>query len=176
MSTSRILRINTSPGGVPKSPVEEARVEELGIVGDVQRNRKYHGGPRQALLLIASEVIDGLAAKGFPVYYGALGENITTAGLDQREWRAGQRYRLGEEVVIEFTKLRQPCSQLDPFGPGIQKELYDQRAKQGDPASACWAAGGFYCAIVRPGTVRVGDTISLLPVHDDDDDAIVSGA
>ena len=159
MQDARILQINVSNGGVPKRPVDEARVEELGITTDVQRNKKYHGGPQQALLLIASESIDALAKRGFAVYYGALGENVTTAGLDHRAWRAGQRYRLGEEVVIELTKLRQPCRQLDPFGPGIQKELYDPQAKKGDPQSVCWAAGGFYCRIVSPGTIRPGDRV-----------------
>jgi MOSC domain-containing protein YiiM len=163
MTGARILQINTSPGGLPKTPVEEARVEAEGITTDVQRNRKYHGGPRQALLLIASEMIDALAADGFGVFYGALGENITTAGLDHRAWRSGQRYRLGAEVVIEFTKLRQPCQQLNPYGAGIQKRLHDQRAKDGDPGSACWAAGGFYCSILTPGTIRPGDAITLLP-------------
>lgn len=160
----RILRINTAPqGGLPKRPVDDARIEALGIVGDAQKHPEFHGGPRQALLLIASELIDSLAAEGFGVYYGALGENITTAGLDHREWRAGQRYRLGGDVVVEFTKPRQPCHQLDPYGPGIQRHLYDLQVKRGDPSSPHWAAGGFYCSVITPGSIRTGDTISLLP-------------
>jgi hypothetical protein len=39
---------------------------------------RLHGGPGKALLLLASEVIDALCAEGWPLFYGALGENLTT--------------------------------------------------------------------------------------------------
>jgi MOSC domain-containing protein YiiM len=43
--SGRIVQINVSPGGVPKLPVETARVTEMGIEGDGQRDTKNHGGP-----------------------------------------------------------------------------------------------------------------------------------
>ncbi len=71
-----------------------------------------HGGPKQAVLMASAEVIDDLAARGFPVYYGAIGENLTVSGLDPHMWRAGQRYRVGMDAVIELTKRRTPCLNL----------------------------------------------------------------
>lgn len=95
-------------------------VVPLGIEGDACAHPNIHGGPRQALLLVASEVVDKLAAEGYPVFYGALGENLTTAGFDHRTWRAGQRYRLGSEVIIELTKPRGPCRSLDVYGAQLK--------------------------------------------------------
>ena len=42
-----------------------------------------HGGPRQAVLLIDADTVDELVARGYPVGYGALGENLTTSGIDR---------------------------------------------------------------------------------------------
>ena len=82
--TGSIVQINISRGGMPKLPIPEGYVTPLGIEGDLHARPHIHGGPRQALLLICSEVIDQLIAEGYPLYYGALGENLTTRGIDRR--------------------------------------------------------------------------------------------
>jgi MOSC domain-containing protein YiiM len=159
--TATVVQVNVSRGGIPKFPIAEGVVTPLGIEGDSHNNPRFHGGPRQALLLICSEVVDELAACGYPVYYGALGESITTRGLDHRQMRIGQRYRIND-VVMELTKVRVPCSQLDVYGPAIKNELYDQQVKSGDTSSPRWAKSGFYASIIRTGTVRPGDIIALV--------------
>jgi MOSC domain-containing protein YiiM len=120
-----------------------------------------HGGPRQAVLLISSEGIEELVQAGFPLYPGALGENITAKGLDRRMFRLGQRYRVGQ-VVLELTKMRAPCNTLAPYGPGIQQAVYDEKVKAKDPTSPRWGLGGVYARVVTPGTIYVGDPIALL--------------
>jgi len=159
--TGSILQINISPGGIPKRPISEATVTAEGIQGDSWAHPQFHGGPNQALLLITSEGIAELASKGFPVFPGALGENLTTSGLDRRQMRAGQRYRAGT-VLMELTKLRSPCNTLGVYGPGIQAAVYDAVAKAGDPSSERWALGGFYARVLRPGTIRTHDIIALV--------------
>ncbi len=154
------MQINRSPGGVPKLPVAEIIVSARGLDGDDWAHPKFHGGPQQAVLLIALEVIEFLKSEGHHVFPGALGENFTVQGLDHRRWRSGQRFRAGG-VLLELTKLRQPCSALNPYGKGIQARLYDERCKNGDPESPVWARGGFYASVIEPGTVRSGDIISL---------------
>ncbi len=155
-----VKQINASTGGVPKLPVPQADVTSLGLVGDVQRNRKYHGGPKKALLMIASEVIDELRGEDWPVFYGALGENITTAGVDHKSWRTGLRYRIGS-VLVELTTPRQPCATLNPYGPGIQSRIYDRRVKALDPQSAHWGQSGFYVMVLEPGRIANNDIIVL---------------
>jgi MOSC domain-containing protein YiiM len=157
-----IRQINVSNGGLPKSAVTgPVMVDSTGVAGDRHRNLKYHGGPNKAVLMIAAEFIDALAARGYPVFYGALGENLTVSGLDLRLWRMGQRYRIGEDLVIELTTLRTPCSNLDAYGPPIKQELYDAQCHAGDITSPRWAHGGFYARVVRPGLIIEGAPITL---------------
>src|SRR5689334_25166171 len=103
--TGSILQINISPGGLPKRPVPEATVTAEGILGDRWTHPDIHGGLKQAVLLITAEGIQELIAQGHPLFPGALGENLTVTGLDRRQMRVGQRYRVGE-VLLELTKLR----------------------------------------------------------------------
>ena len=161
VSLASILQINVSSGGVPKRPIAAGVVTSLGIAGDRHANPQVHGGPRQAVLIVTSEGIDELKEQGFPLYHGALGENLTTRGLDRRSLRIGQRYRIGQ-VLLEITKLRAPCENLNPYGPGIHKAVYDQDVKAGNPESPRWGLGGFYASVLRAGTIHPGDPIQLV--------------
>jgi len=154
-----VLHLHTSSGGIPKLPVAEARVTSVGLEGDSHAHPRIHGGPRQALLLITEEGIKELASAGFPVAPGVLGENITTRGLDRKAWRIGQQWRIGTDVVIEFTKIRVPCATLHPLGDCIQSALYDQKVKAGDDSSPHWGLSGFYAKVITTGTIRAGDKI-----------------
>jgi len=158
--TGHIIHIGISRGGLPKWSIPEGLITPLGIEGDLCAHPQIHGGPRQALLLIAAEAVDELIARGYPVGYGALGENLTTRGLDRRQLRLGQRLRAGG-ALIELTKVRVPCGKLDIYGRTIKQELYDSRVKAGDPASPRWGMSGFYASVIEPGTVRVDDIIRL---------------
>ncbi len=157
--TGSVLQINVSRGGVLKHPVAEARVEAAGVEGDGHAHPEIHGGPRQAVLVIAAEVIDQLSALGFPVFPGALGENLTTRGLDCSAWRIGQRWRIGADTVIEFTKVRQPCQSLLVYGPGIHAAIYDAQTNAGDPSSPKWGWSGMYASVITPGKIRSGDPV-----------------
>ncbi|HEY6392713.1 MAG TPA: MOSC domain-containing protein [Bryobacteraceae bacterium] len=160
MVPNRVVQLSLSAGGIPKRAVAEAIVTPSGIVGDSWARPHIHGGPNQALLLIASEGIDELVAQGFALFYGALGENLTTSGIDRRQMRVGQRYRAGE-VFFELTKLRGPCATLNVY-PGIQPAIYDPQVKAGDTSSARWGLGGFYARVLRGGTIRQHDIIALV--------------
>jgi MOSC domain-containing protein YiiM len=161
--TGTVLQINISSGGVPKRAAAEALVTALGVEGDGHAHPEIHGGADRAVLLITAEGIEELAALGFPLTYGSLGENLTTRGIGRREWRVGQRWRIGADVVIEITKRRAPCQQLNVYGPGLQAAIYDALTHDGDPASPKWGLSGVYASVVAPGLVRSGDAIVLAP-------------
>ena len=116
--TGRIVQINVSPGGVPKLPVPRVRVTALGLEGDGHRS-EHHGGAERALCLFALERLEALRAEGHPVVPGGLGENLTVAGLDWAAVGPGDRFRLGDGVVIEVTRFTNPClylTNLDQLG------------------------------------------------------------
>ncbi len=158
--TGRIVQVATSRGGVPKLPLLEGHLEERGFVGDKFRNPRFHGGPQQAVLLITLEGIEELKVQGFPLFPGALGENLTTKGLDRRTLRIGDKLRAGE-ASIQITKLRVPCDTLTPYGAGIQAAVFDARVKAGDSSSPRWGLGGFYAKVLEAGVIRPNDIITL---------------
>jgi len=156
-----IVQINTSPGGLPKRPIPGGMITPLGLEGDRHAHTQIHGGPNKAILLIASETVDELTARGFPLFYGALGENLTTRGLALKDLRKGDQLRAGA-AILEITLPRIPCRQLDVYGKTLQRELADELIWKHDPSSAYWGMSGFYTSVVRPGPVSPGDIIALV--------------
>jgi MOSC domain-containing protein YiiM len=155
-----IVQINTSPGGLPKHRVSGGFVSPLGLEGDRQAHPSIHGGSRKAILLIASEVVDQLIARGYPLFYGALGENLTTRGIRIRDLRLGDQLRAGS-ALLEITQPRGPCSALHIYGESLKDEIYDAAVKVLDPTSARWGMSGFYARVLTPGHVHTDDIISV---------------
>jgi MOSC domain-containing protein YiiM len=155
----RVRQINISPkGGLPKLPVLQGYARKLGLEGDAVAHPQFHGGPRQALLLICEEALDELKQAGWPVYPGALGENITMSGIDRKLVRLGDQFRIGGAAVA-VTKIRVPCATLNVYGPGIQKDMYDAQVKAGDFNSPRWGVSGFYVSVEEEGVIVSGDPI-----------------
>ena len=155
--TGTILQVNVSRDGIPKLAIPSGLLTAAGIAGDAWRY-PFHGGPRKAILLVTIEGIDELCSQGFPLFPGALGENLTTRGLDRRALRLGLRLQVGD-AAIELTTIRTPCATLDVYGTGIQAAMYDTRVQKGDPEAPLWGLSGFYASVVQPGSVRPGDAI-----------------
>ena len=156
-----VVQVSISGGGVPNYPVGRGRAAMSGFEGDGWRHPQFHGIPRRAVLLITEEGLEEIRAMGFPVFPGALGENLTTRGLDRLALRSGQRWRCGS-AVIELTEPRLPCDTLSSYGRGIQAAIYDLRAMKGDSTSPVWGLSGFYGAVVEPGVVEARDSIELI--------------
>ena len=155
-----VAQISVSGGGIPKLAIPSAGLTDVGLAGDGWRY-PFHGGRRRAILLITAEGIDELVAHGYPLFAGALGENLTTRGIHRRDLRVGQRLRVGDAEVM-LTEMRTPCATLDVYGSGIQAAMFDAVVQAGDPESARWGLSGFYASTVQTGTIRTGDPIRLL--------------
>ncbi len=156
-----ILQVNISPGGLPKRAISSGFITPLGIAGDNQAHPAIHGGPEKAILLIASETVDEFVRRSYPLFYGALGENLTTRGLDVRGLRIGGQLRAGG-ALLEITRPRGPCSQLDIYGETLKHELFDSRVQQRDPSSPRWGMSGLYLRVLEPGPVQPGDIIAVV--------------
>jgi len=156
-----IVQINISPGGLPKRPVLGGSCTPLGLEGDQHAHPQIHGGPRKALLLIASEVVEELQAAGYPVFFGAMGENLTTRGIDVRRLRIGDRLRAGG-ALIEITQPRGPCRALDIYGETLGRAIYDKQVKALDHTSPRWGMSGFYASVVEAGPIAVSDIIAVV--------------
>ncbi|MDX2267797.1 MAG: MOSC domain-containing protein [Bryobacter sp.] len=128
-------------------------MSERGLAGDDWAHPKYHGGPKQALLLISREHLDELCQLGFSLAPGDLGENLTISGLDWELLEAGTELQIGENCRIVLTKLREPCRTLDVYNGAKQGRIQPLLKKN--------ARGGWYAQVLMGGVVRPGDTIRV---------------
>ncbi|WP_347353404.1 MOSC domain-containing protein [Intrasporangium sp.] len=177
MSAPHVRSVNIGPGvpsphtsapttGIDKRPVDHVEVRDpgpkhgglgSGCVGDTIGDRRHHGGRTQAVYAYAREDLDWWAERlGRPLRDGAFGENLTTVGVDCTTARIGELWRVGEvELRVEVPRI--PC-----------------RTFAGHMGIPGWvrrftAAGrtGAYLSVVRPGTIRTGDRVTVeRPDHD----------
>jgi len=141
-------------------------LEGLGVAGDahcgstVQHRSRVAVDPKQPNLrqvhLLHTELLDALAAEGFAVAPGDLGENITTSSIPLLELPTGTRLRIGASVVVELTGLRNPCRQIEKFRPGLLARL----ARKG-PGGIMERLAGVMSVVVTGGEVAVGDFIVI---------------
>ncbi|MCO6416214.1 MOSC domain-containing protein [Siccirubricoccus sp. KC 17139] len=138
----------------------------LGVAGDahagvtVQHRSRVRAGPGQPNLrqvhLMQSELFAELAAKGFRVAAGELGENVTTEGIDLLALPTGAVLHLGEAARVEVTGLRNPCGQIERFQPGLLAAVLDR-----DAAGGLVRKAGIMGVVLAGGTVRPGDAIRV---------------
>ena len=147
----RLESINVSRGGVPKHPVSEAIVGELGLDGDRQRF-PYHGGADRAATLFSLEMIRSLQAEGHPIDVGTTGENLTVSGLEWSALVPGVELQIGP-VRLAITKYAIPCQT-------ITESFVDGRIAR--ISHKLHAGASRLCArVVAGGSIRVGDTVSI---------------
>ena len=149
----RVHQINTSKGGVPKLPVDNAVVGERGVVGDEQADKVHHGHPEQALCLFSLEVIEQFQSEGHPIEPGSAGENITVSGIDWTEVVPGKKMSIGP-VEIEITQFATPCSKNARwFIDGRYNRMHASR----HPGES-----RVYARVLAGGAIRTGDPVELL--------------
>lgn len=154
--SGQVVQINVNPrGGVPKYAVASAELTVQGVLGDRQRDLRFHGGPGRAVSLFAAERIAALQAEGHPITPGSTGENLTIAGLDWAGLKVGDRLLVGGWVELELTDYAAPCSTIEAsFADGAFKRI-SQKLHPG------WSR--LYARVISEGQVYVGDRVEHLP-------------
>ena len=141
-------------------------VAGLGVEGDAHLGKKvqhlYHvrknpDAPNlRQVHLMHEELFDELRVAGFNLHAGAIGENVTTRGLDLLGLPTGTRLRIGAEAVIEVTGLRSPCRQIDAFAPSLTAALLGRGAD-----GHLIRKSGVMAIVIRGGDVQAGDAITV---------------
>jgi MOSC domain-containing protein YiiM len=136
----------------------------LGVEGDVHAgvSVKHRSHARRdptrpnlrQVHLIQSELFAELAARGFVIEPGGMGENITTREIDLLALPCGTELALGPEAVVRLTGLRSPCSQLDRYRPGLMAAVLERT-----PDGRLVRKAGVMGVVVSGGVVQVGDAI-----------------
>ncbi len=154
-STQRgvVTQLSSSSGGVPKLAVPAVDVNFSGVVGDVQRVRRHHGRPWQALCLFSDEVIDVFHSEGHPIRRGSVGENITVAGVAWEHVRPGVVIQIGSVVAL-VQAFTEPCAQNARFF--LARDFNRMNIDRG-PVSRV------YATVLVPGRIATGDEFVLEP-------------
>ncbi len=95
--------------------------------------------------------------KNVEVPDGQFGENLTTQGLDVNGAEIGERWRIGDEVVVEVTMFRTPCH---TFKAWMARSGYDDRAWLRRFAED--SRPGAYLRVVVPGVLQAGDPVAVV--------------
>jgi MOSC domain-containing protein YiiM len=162
---STVLAVGRSAGHTFSKPtLERVRLlAGLGVEGDahagvtVKHRSRVRKEPTQPNVrqvhLLQAELLDELG-----VAPGALGENVTTRGLDLLALSAGTRLHLGAGAVVELTGLRNPCVQIDAFRDGLLKQVLGR-----DAAGEVVRRAGVMSVVLQGGLVRCGDLVRVEP-------------
>lgn len=148
-----IILPHRAPTGINKHGVLTAEITTLGVVGDAVLDRKYHGGPDQAVYIYFSEDYAFWERElGQTLRPGQFGENLTISGIDPADVAIGDRFTIGD-VVLEITEHRTPCGTF--------------AAQMGDPKWVKQFAKarrpGAYARVINEGTVHPGDAVGYAP-------------
>ncbi len=130
-----------------------------GVAGDDIGDRRFHGGDDQAVYAYAREDLDRWEKElERELRDGVFGENLTTQGVEVTDALIGERWRVGDRVLLEVTSCRIPCR---TFAGWLAEEGWVKRFTQA-------AVPGAYLRVVEPGEIRAGDAVEVVsrPAHD----------
>lgn len=145
--------------GIRKQAVEGAVLaRKLGLEGDEQADLSVHGGLDKAVYAYPSEHYafwEEQRRRVFkrdepPLVPGAMGENLTIAGLLESDVWVGDRLEIGG-ALLEVTEPRSPCYKFGArmgFAHALKAMLQSGYT-------------GFYLKVLREGPVAAGDGMTL---------------
>jgi MOSC domain-containing protein YiiM len=130
-----------------------------GLAGDRVFAVDVHGGDDQAVYAFAREDLDVWQTElGRRLTNGVFGENLTTSGVDVTPALIGERWRVGDDVVLEVTRPRIPCG---TFAAWMDEDDWVKRF-------IARAVPGAYLRVIVEGEIQAGDPVTVVsrPDHD----------
>jgi MOSC domain-containing protein YiiM len=141
--------------GIYKLPKEQVFINELGIQGDVQIDKRYHGGPERALHQYSLKSYEKII-KAYPLlqqkaWPGSMGENLSIANMHEQNVCIGDIYQIGV-CQIQVSGPRMPCFKISAkFNtPNLDKFV------------AKHAIHGWYYRVLQGGSLLLADPIQLV--------------
>jgi len=119
-------------------------VDELGINGDIQVDKRYHGGIDKAIHIGSMKHFES-----FDMDMLAMGCNILIDTLDENDIFVGDIYSIGD-IQIQVTQPRQPCWKIGAlFGKEVSRYIVKNYAT------------GWYVKVLQAGMIEIKDTMQL---------------
>jgi len=131
--------------GTSKIPVVHGVMKAgYGLEGDAHAG----GDPIRQISLLAFESIEKMNDGNFSFHPGDFAENITTIGINLAALPIKTRLIIGDEATIEITQIGKKCH----TGCAIYKQT----------GRCIMPREGVFASVIKGGTVRSGDTISVI--------------
>jgi MOSC domain-containing protein YiiM len=143
----------------------------LGVEGDahcgiaVKHRSRVAQDPTQPNLrqvhLVHTELFEELAAQGFKVAPGQIGENIATRNLNLLALPVDTELHIGPSAIVRLTGLRNPCEQLNQFQAGLTAAVLGRT-----PEGKLVRKAGVMGVVIAGGVMQPGSSITVrLPVE-----------
>lgn len=131
--------------GINKHPVGKPLALGFeGLEGDAVCDRRYHGGPDQAVYVEGGISLSRWTEDlGRPIEHGEFGENVIIDKLDNEVVAVGDRLLVGD-VILEVTAPRMPCA---TFAAKMREPQFVNRYRKAQRP-------GFYCRVIKPGQLQ----------------------
>ncbi len=143
-----------SPTGIYKQSVKQVSVDELGIIGDIQADKRFHGGPEKALHQYALGSYEKII-KRYPLLYkkarsGMIGENLSAIDMNEHNVYIGDIYKVGS-AILQVSSPRIPCWKIDAKfkQPDLNRFISQHRLN------------GWYYRVVQAGDITLNDEFIL---------------
>ncbi len=138
----------SSRKGEKKKPVKEVLIRKnWGIEGDA-----HAGTPDREVSLLEEEIIREMEGGKKKIFPGDFAENITTRGISLHTLPPGTRIQIGEEVILEITRMGKKC----PSPCWIYQSL----------GNCAMRERGIFTRVIQGGKVKVGDNIKVYKVKE----------
>ena len=153
--TPRRIGENQAFTGIWKDSIKQAAIDAEGIKGDIQVDRRVHGGAEKALHQYAIPSYASMHA-AFPelatrMPIGSMGENLTVLGMHEDNVHIGDIYRIGS-ALVQVSQPRNPCWK-------INSKFDDERLAK---FIATQHIPGWYYRVLEAGNVELGDSMDLV--------------
>jgi len=120
------------------------KVDKLGLVGDTQVDKRYHGGIDKAIHIGSTKHFEN-----FTMDKLAMGCNILIDSFDENNTNVGDIYTIGD-IEVQVTQPRQPCWKIGAiFGKEISRYIVKNYAT------------GWYVKVLQGGTIDINNPFIL---------------
>lgn len=152
---AKVVSINSSTKkGIKKTPIQDGKlIENWGLEGDVHAQE----GNRQISLLALESIqkqkacpkINTDAVAELQLQPGDFAENITTSGIELKLLSIGQKIKVGEEALIEVSKIGKECHRYCAIYYTVGDCIMPRE--------------GVFAKVIKGGIIKAGDSMELMP-------------
>jgi MOSC domain-containing protein YiiM len=140
--------------GIFKQSMPMVSVDELGIIGDIQADKRFHGGPEKALHQYALSSYEKII-KRYPLLHkqaksGMIGENLSVTDMNERNVCIGDIYKVGS-AILQVSSPRIPCWKIN--AKFKQPDLYQ--------FIGLHRLNGWYYRVLQAGDIALNDAFIL---------------